>query len=138
MDNRRAWPTAVLRKVVQELIRETPSNILSQEVMFGSADAAHWFSLTNSLTVSFAVMSVIGYVIGLGDRHMDNLLLDLGRGEIIHIDYNVCFEKGRNLRIPEQVPCRLTQNVVSIFGLTGVEGVFRDACEATLEALKVW
>ena len=50
--------------------------------------------LTTSLTRSFAVMSVIGYIIGLGDRHLDNLLIDLKSGEVIHIDYNVCFEKG--------------------------------------------
>ena len=39
-------------------------------------------------------MSIIGYIIGLGDRHLDNLLVDLKSGEVIHIDYNVCFEKG--------------------------------------------
>ncbi len=136
LDNRRAWPLAILKQVMQELVKETPSNILSQEVVFYSADASHWYSLVNNLTISFAVMSIIGYIIGLGDRHMDNLLLDLERGEIIHIDYNVCFEKGKNLRIPEQVPCRLTQNVVSIFGLMGVEGLFRNSCEAALEVLK--
>jgi len=98
---------------------ETPSNILSQEVLFASADSSHWYSLVKSFTESVAVMSVIGYILGLGDRHLDNLLMDLNRGEIIHIDYNICFEKGKNLRIPEQVPCRLTQNIVSLFGLTG-------------------
>ena len=69
-------------------------------------------------------------------RHLDNLLIDLMSGEIIHIDYNVCFEKGRNLRIPEHVPCRLTQNIVRLFGLTGVEGVFRLSCEHTLETMR--
>ncbi len=136
LDNRKSWPADILKQALQELIKETPSNMLSQEVMFYSADASHWYSLIKKLTVSFAVMSVIGYIIGLGDRHMDNLLLDLGNGEIIHIDYNICFEKGKNLRIPEQVPCRLTQNVVSLFGLTGVDGLFRNSCEATLDALK--
>ncbi len=136
IDNRRSWPSATLKQAMQELLRETPSNILSQEVVFQSADSLDWFNLTQNLTVSFAVMSIIGYILGLGDRHMDNLLLDLGRGEIIHIDYNICFEKGKNLRIPEQVPCRLTQNVVSLFGLAGVEGLFRSSCEDTLEALK--
>ena len=69
-------------------------------------------------------------------RHLDNLLIDLMSGEIIHIDYNVCFEKGRNLRIPEHVPCRLTQNIVRLFGTTGVEGVFRLSCEHTLETMR--
>lgn len=66
------------------------------------------------------------------NRHLDNLLVDLNSGEIIHIDYNVCFEKGKNLRIPENVPCRLTPNIVNCFGFSGVEGVFRLSCEHTL------
>ena len=110
--DRKEWPSSIMKQVHAELRKETPSNLLSQEVWFASADSAHWHRLTTSLTRSFAVMSVIGYIIGLGDRHLDNLLIDLKSGEVIHIDYNVCFEKGKNLRIPERVPCRLTQNIV--------------------------
>jgi PI-3-kinase-related kinase SMG-1 len=47
------------------------------------------------------------------------------QGHVVHIDYNISFEKGRNLRIPERVPCRLTQNIIAAFGVTGVEGLFR-------------
>ena len=39
----------------------------------------------------------------------------------MHIDYNVCFEKGRNLRVPEKVPFRMTQNIETALGVTGVE-----------------
>ncbi len=31
---------------------------------------------------STAVMSMIGYIIGLGDRHLDNVLVDLSTGEV--------------------------------------------------------
>jgi PI-3-kinase-related kinase SMG-1 len=65
---------------LQDLLAETPSNILSQEVLFASADASHWYSLVKSLTESVAVMSVIGYILGLGDRHLDNLLFDINQG----------------------------------------------------------
>lgn len=46
---------------------------------------------------STAVMSMVGYIIGLGDRHLDNVLIDMTTGEVVHIDYNVCFEKGESL-----------------------------------------
>lgn len=41
--------------------------------------------------------------------------------QVVHIDYNVCFEKGKNLRVPERVPFRMTQNIEGALGVTGVE-----------------
>ena len=45
---------------------------------------------------------------GLGDRHLDNILLNKHNGRVVHIDYNIIFDKGRQLRVPEIVPFRLT------------------------------
>ena len=61
------------------------------------------------------------YVLGLGDRHLDNILVDFQRGEVVHIDYNICFEKGERLRVPERVPFRLTKILETALGITGVE-----------------
>ena len=41
---------------------------------------------------------MLGYIIGLGDRHLDNILLDHESGEIVHIDYNICFEIHSRLK----------------------------------------
>ena len=32
-------------------------------------------------------MSIVGYVLGLGDRHPSNLLLDRVSGKVLHIDF---------------------------------------------------
>lgn len=45
-------------------------------------------------------------------------------GEILHIDYNVCFEKGKTLRVPEKVPFRMTSNLQEALGVTGIEVSF--------------
>lgn len=79
---------------------------------------------------------MIGHILGLGDRHLDNILVDFCSGDIVHIDYNVCFDKGHRLKIPEIVPFRLTQTMEAALGLTGVEGTFRADCEAVLSVLK--
>ena len=50
-------------------------------------------------------------MLGLGDRHLDNILLDVGSGEVVHIDFNLAFDKGLQLRVPEIVPFRLTSTV---------------------------
>ncbi len=54
-------------------------------------------------------MLQVGYLIGLGDRHLGNILLEGSSGGVVHIDFNIIFDMGRRMRIPELVPFRLTQ-----------------------------
>ena len=60
-----------------------------------------------------------GYIIGLGDRHSSNILVHKGTAEVAHIDLGIAFEQGRFLNTPEQVPFRLTRDVVDGMGITG-------------------
>lgn len=92
-----------------------------REIWCNSINAGCWWQATKNYSYSVAVMSIIGYIIGLGDRHLDNVLVDLNTGEVVHIDYNVCFEKGKTLRVPEKVPFRMTPNIKAALGVTGVE-----------------
>lgn len=87
-------------------------------------------------SASVAAMSMVGHILGLGDRHLDNILLDFSSGDIVHIDYNVCFDKGQRLKVPEIVPFRLTQTIEAALGLTGIEGTFRANCEAVVSVLR--
>jgi serine-protein kinase ATM len=68
---------------------------------------------------------MIGYILGLGDRHVQNILIDIKTAEVVHIDFGICFEQGRILRIPELVPFRLSRDIESGFGISGTEGVFK-------------
>jgi len=78
----------------------------------------------------------VGHILGLGDRHVANILVDLRTSELIHIDLGVAFEQGRILPTPETIPFRLTRDVVDGFGVSGVEGTFRKGCETTMAALR--
>ncbi|CAK1585847.1 unnamed protein product [Parnassius mnemosyne] len=135
-ENRKDWPVAILKQVLQELTAETPKDLLWRELWCSSVSPEQWWQMTRRYSYSVAVMSIIGYIIGLGDRHLDNVLVDLTSGEVVHIDYNVCFEKGKTLRVPEKVPFRMTPNLVTALGVTGVEGIFRLACEHVLRTMR--
>ncbi|KAF7562703.1 hypothetical protein G7046_g1450 [Stylonectria norvegica] len=99
-------------------------------------DPDEWFVKRLAYTRSTAAISMLGHVLGLGDRHGHNILLDTKTGEVVHIDLGVAFEAGRILPVPELVPFRLTRDIVDGMGITKTEGVFRRCCEFTLDALR--
>ena len=98
-------------------------------------DARDWVAKRIAFSQSLAANSMLGYAVGLGDRHLQNILLDVTTAEVIHIDLNLIFDQAKRLRIPEQVPFRLTRDFIDAMGVCGVEGVFRNSCEATLAVL---
>jgi len=55
-----------------------------------------WYSSRLAYTRSTAAISILGHVLGLGDRHIHNILLDTKTGEVIHIDLGVAFEQVSN------------------------------------------
>ncbi|KZM20995.1 ATP binding [Ascochyta rabiei] len=99
-------------------------------------DPDEWFERRLAYTRSTAAISILGHVLGLGDRHCHNILLDEKSGEVVHIDLGVSFEAGRVLPIPEVVPFRLTRDLVDAMGYTRTEGVFRRSCEFTMDTLR--
>ncbi|KAK1055360.1 Serine/threonine-protein kinase tel1 [Friedmanniomyces endolithicus] len=99
-------------------------------------DPDEWFEKRTSYTRTTAAISILGHVLGLGDRHCQNILLDEKTGEAVHIDLGVAFEAGKVLPLPEKVPFRLSRDIVDAMGITKTEGVFRRCCEFTMDALR--
>uniref|UniRef100_A0A0A0LS27 Serine/threonine-protein kinase ATM n=2 Tax=Cucumis sativus TaxID=3659 RepID=A0A0A0LS27_CUCSA len=97
---------------------------------------ADWFEKRLAYTRSVAASSMVGYIVGLGDRHSMNILIDQATAEVVHIDLGVAFEQGLMLKTPERVPFRLTRDVIDGMGVAGVEGVFRRCCEETLSVMR--
>jgi len=97
---------------------------------------ADWFQSRLAYTRSVAASSMVGYIVGLGDRHSMNILIDQDTAEVVHIDLGVAFEQGLMLKTPERVPFRLTRDIIDGMGVTGVEGVFRRCCEKTLSVMR--
>lgn len=95
-----------------------------------------WFAARLKYTRSCAVMSMVGTILGLGDRHGENVLLEEGNGGVFHVDFNCLFDKGLTFAAPERVPFRLTHNMVAAMGIHGYEGPFRQCSELTLSILR--
>lgn len=56
-------------------------------------DPMAWFKMRLYYARSVATTSIVGHVLGLGDRHLSNILMDNDTGEVIHIDLGIAFEQ---------------------------------------------
>ncbi|ODV63547.1 DNA-binding protein kinase TEL1 ASCRUDRAFT_31068 [Ascoidea rubescens DSM 1968] len=97
-------------------------------------DSNSWFESKISYCCGTASSSIVGHVLGLGDRHCNNILIN-EFGEPIHIDLGVAFDQGKLLPIPETVPFRLTRDIVDGFGISG-EGMFKKNSECCFKVLR--
>ena len=115
----------------------TKDTDLRELMWLNSPSSREWVSRTIQFTESSALMSIIGYIIGLGDRHPSNLMINRRNGCVVHIDFGDCFEVSKNrLKFPEKIPFRLTRLMRRAFGPTGVEGEFRLTCEETIKLVR--
>ena len=119
----------------QEILNSFPS-VFHEWFLEMFPEPSAWFEARLRYTRSCAVMSMVGHVLGLGDRHGENILFQAENGGTFHVDFNCLFDKGLTFEKPERVPFRLTRNMIDAFGAYGYEGPFRKSCELTLGILR--
>ncbi|SCU87134.1 LAMI_0D04874g1_1 [Lachancea mirantina] len=117
-----------ITSIIKPLLRQFFSNSFT--------NPEDWLEAKYTYTKGVATTSIVSYILGLGDRHLNNILLDKSSGEPIHIDLGVAFDQGRLLPIPELVPFRLTRDLVDGFGVTQIDGKFRKSCERAYRVLR--
>ncbi|KAL2916207.1 phosphatidylinositol kinase-related protein kinase tor1 [Polyrhizophydium stewartii] len=133
--------------VFTHVLEQTRGEDLQKVLWITSKNSEVWLDRRTNYTRSLAVMSMVGYLVGLGDRHFGNIMLDYSTGKIAHIDFGDCFEVAmRRSTYPEKVPFRLTRMLVNAMEarrrprltclVSGIEGTFRATCEHTMRVLR--
>lgn len=54
-----------------------------------------WHDARMAYVRSSAVNSIVGHILGIGDRHSHNILIHEKTGEVVHIDFGIVFEQGK-------------------------------------------
>ena len=124
------------RRSLENCLKAQGGPVFSRWFVNNFSDPQSWLMARMSYVYSTAVISMMGYIIGLGDRHLENINVDTKTGETFHVDMNCLFNKGETMKVPEVVPFRLTHNMVDAFGPLGTEGPFRIACEISLRVMR--
>jgi FKBP12-rapamycin complex-associated protein len=87
-------------EVFEYALENTTGQDLYKVLWLKSKNSEVWLERRTNYTRSLALMyisinsyrSMVGYILGLGDRHPSNLMLDRNTGNVIHIDFGDCFE----------------------------------------------
>lgn len=87
-------------------------------------------SVLDKFIRSCAGFSIVTYVLGIGDRHLDNILI-LPTGKMFHIDFGYSFGRDKSLA----TPMRLTADMLDTMGREG-EVKFRTLCWEAFKTLR--
>ncbi len=79
-------------EVFEFALENTTGQDLYKVLWLKSKNSETWLERRTNYTRSLAVMAMVGYILGLGDRHPSNLMLERNTGKVIHIDFGDCFE----------------------------------------------
>ena len=110
-------PATKVTEPYSEFVACLPPGLLRMHIANRSLGPEAFFALRDSLARSLAVFNIAGYLCGIGDRHLDNFLIDSSDGAFVGIDFGYAFGTGIcNLPIPELIPFRLTPQLRQIMG----------------------
>lgn len=110
-------------------VDSTPGDEIKKILYIQASDCVDWLARRSAYTTSLAVNSISGYIMGLGDRHMQNIMINSKTAKLVHIDFGDCFEVTQHRsKYPELVPFRLTRMLVNALEVTQLSGTFRFCC----------
>ncbi|KAJ1844108.1 phosphatidylinositol kinase- protein kinase tor1, partial [Coemansia sp. RSA 486] len=134
------WDTLTILQKVESFeyaLSNTPGNDLQRAMWYKSPNAETWLERRTNYTRSLAVMSIAGYILGLGDRHPSNIMMHIWTGKVVHIDFGDCFELAAHReKFPETVPFRLTRMFIMPMEVSTIEGSFKFTANHTMRVLR--
>ncbi|NIG60604.1 phosphatidylinositol 3-kinase [Pontoporia blainvillei] len=106
-------------EVFEHAVNNTAGDDLARLLWLKSPSSEVWFDRRTNYTRSLAVMSMVGYILGLGDSEIYDHLVAMTRE-----------------KFPEKIPFRLTRMLTNAMEVTGLDGNYRITCHTVMEVLR--
>jgi hypothetical protein len=98
----------------ERVMQHQPVDLLRTGLLRLAPSPEGFLAVRQSFLRSYAAVCAAGYVVGIGDRHLDNFLLSKADASVVAIDFGVCFGAGASsLSVPELLPFRLTPAIAA-------------------------
>mmetsp|Transcript_107741 Transcript_107741/g.313601 ORF Transcript_107741/g.313601 Transcript_107741/m.313601 type:complete len:357 (+) Transcript_107741:1539-2609(+) len=114
-----------------------PWDTLRNQLLSLAPSPEVFLTLRNEFSRSLSVWSICGYILGIGDRHLDNFLLDSHSGAVVPIDFGMAFGMATSLLpTPELIPFRLTPQFSALLRPLDSLGLMQHHSTLTMRALQ--
>ncbi|ORX51884.1 hypothetical protein DM01DRAFT_1063713 [Hesseltinella vesiculosa] len=92
--------------------------------------------MRNNYAHDLAAICIAGYMLGIGDRHLENIMINKTNGSLLAIDFGHAFGSATELLpVPELMPFRLTRQLVGVLEPLGINGILEVAMTHVLDAI---
>ncbi|XP_057593505.1 DNA-dependent protein kinase catalytic subunit isoform X2 [Hippopotamus amphibius kiboko] len=116
---------------------KVPGDLLKRAFLKMSTGPEAFLALRSHFACSHAVLCVGHWVLGIGDRHLNNFMVRLDTGGAIGIDFGHAFGSATQfLPVPELMPFRLTRQFVNLMLPLKETGLVASVMVCTLRALR--
>ncbi|CAH1737387.1 unnamed protein product [Aphis gossypii] len=120
----------------KQLVQSIPADILRKSLLNLCHCAETFICLRSKFITSFSVLSICHWLLGIGDRHLDNTIVSTKTGFCIGIDFNFAFHTATSIQtIPELIPFRMSPHIVSLMAPLNLTGFIRETMVHTLKTL---
>ncbi|KAM7075469.1 DNA-dependent protein kinase catalytic subunit isoform 1-T1 [Molossus nigricans] len=116
---------------------KVPTGLLKRAFLKMSTGPEAFLALRSHFASSHALMCISHWVLGIGDRHLNNFLVNMETGGMIGIDFGHAFGSATQfLPVPELMPFRLTSQFINLMLPMKETGVMYSVMVHALRALR--
>lgn len=114
-----------------------PDDLLKRAFVRMSTTPEAFLSLRSHFSSSHAVLCVSHWILGIGDRHLSNFMINTETGGMIGIDFGHAFGSATQfLPVPELMPFRLTRQFMNLMRPMAESGLIQSVMVHSLRAFR--
>lgn len=121
----------------QKVLHLVPRDLLKRAFLKMCNSPEAYLSLRSHFISSHALICVSQWLLGIGDRHLSNFMINTETGGMIGIDFGHAFGSATQfLPVPELMPFRLTQQFINLMQPLKESGLMQSIMVHSLRAFR--